>query len=208
MDNLQWSECSPLQLSAIREIANIGLGHAATALAQMTGQQFQISIPVVDAIKIGHLPEFFPSPETVALGIYMPFEGDISGHLACLFEWSSALSLWQRLVSEVPASPDEISEIHASMMLELGNILNGNFLNAIGDMVGLSLFATPPMVGVEMVQSVLTSILSEAENSGATALAIETSLFDDDDVSGFFLFIPSGNGMGTLLEHLGVSEAA
>src|SRR5262245_46502637 len=36
-----------VQLDALREIANIGAGHAATALSQMTGRQVGIGVPNV-----------------------------------------------------------------------------------------------------------------------------------------------------------------
>ena len=34
-----------LQLDALREVSNMGAGHAATALSQMTGQKIMISVP-------------------------------------------------------------------------------------------------------------------------------------------------------------------
>ena len=34
-----------IQLDALREVANIGAGHAATALSQMTGGTIMISVP-------------------------------------------------------------------------------------------------------------------------------------------------------------------
>ncbi len=38
----------PMQLDALREVANIGAGHAATALSQMTGQVIMISVPTIN----------------------------------------------------------------------------------------------------------------------------------------------------------------
>ena len=35
----------PEQLDALREVANIGAGHAATALSTMTGQAIMINVP-------------------------------------------------------------------------------------------------------------------------------------------------------------------
>ena len=41
------SPFTPLQLDALREVANMGAGHAATALSQMTGGTIMISVPTI-----------------------------------------------------------------------------------------------------------------------------------------------------------------
>ena len=39
-----------LQLDALREVANIGAGHAATALSQMIGETIMISVPTINVV--------------------------------------------------------------------------------------------------------------------------------------------------------------
>ena len=43
---------TPRQLDALREVANIGAGHAATALSQMTEQRIMISVPQLSVAAI------------------------------------------------------------------------------------------------------------------------------------------------------------
>jgi chemotaxis protein CheC len=45
-----------LQLDALREVANIGAGHAATALSQMIGQTIMISVPTINMAKLEDVP--------------------------------------------------------------------------------------------------------------------------------------------------------
>ena len=40
-------ELGPLQLDGLREVANIGAGHAATAMSQLTGKQIWIDVPQI-----------------------------------------------------------------------------------------------------------------------------------------------------------------
>jgi chemotaxis protein CheC len=40
-------ELEALQLDALKEVANIGAGHAATALSQMTDRRIMISVPTI-----------------------------------------------------------------------------------------------------------------------------------------------------------------
>lgn len=50
----------PMQLDALREVANIGAGHAATALSQMTGQTIMIAVPTINITPLEEVPR--PSP--------------------------------------------------------------------------------------------------------------------------------------------------
>ena len=45
-----------LELDALREVANIGAGHAATALSQMTGKTIMISVPRVHVAPLEDIP--------------------------------------------------------------------------------------------------------------------------------------------------------
>ena len=44
------------QLDALRETANIGAGHAATALSQMTGGTIMISVPTITIAALEDVP--------------------------------------------------------------------------------------------------------------------------------------------------------
>ena len=45
-----------LQLDALREVANIGAGHAATALSQMIGETIMISVPKINIARLEEVP--------------------------------------------------------------------------------------------------------------------------------------------------------
>jgi len=199
-----------LQLSAVHELANIGLGHATTALSDLTGRRFNMSIPRVDSVPVSTLVELVGGAETVCVGVCMPIEGDIEGHIAFLFPWESAQRIWTMLIGTAPEDLGGVGELEASVMLEVGNILNSSFLNALADMTNLTLHATPPMVSVEMTCAIAESIVVQAEQRDVTALAVETAIFDQNDETtrGYFLCIPTVNGLRLLLNRLGVPEAA
>jgi chemotaxis protein CheC len=199
-----------MEMSAIREMANIGLGHATTALATVTGKAFNMEIPNVETVALENVPMMFGNPEEIAVGICMPIEGDITGHTAFLFPWQSAQRLWHLLIGYAPETPEDIDELAASAMLEIGNIVSSSFLNALSDMSGLKLHATPPMVSVDIVYTIAASIVVEAEMDDAVALALETRLYglEDLNTTGYFLCIPTLGGLKKLFHALGIPEAA
>jgi chemotaxis protein CheC len=194
-----------LQLSAIYEVANIGLGHATTALSEITGHSFNMSIPNVSSVALENLPNLLGGPEQLTIGVYMPISGDVEGHIAFLFPWASAQALWQMLLGSTPASPTKITDLEASAMLEIGNIINSSFLNAISDMADLQLHANPPLVAVEMAGAIVASIESEAEADESIAIAVQTEIFDaTGGTSGYFLCLPKVASLNRLLDSLGV----
>jgi chemotaxis protein CheC len=198
-----------MEMSVVREMTNIGLGHATTALSQMTGKAFNMSIPDVESIALEQLPTLLGGGEVYAAGIYMPIDGDVGGHMAFFMPWPSARSLWQMLLGSAPSEPEEISELEASALLEIGNIINGSFLNAISDMTNLTMHATPPFLAVEMIGAILDAIVVEASASDHFALAIRTMIHDyDDSMEGFFVYIPAVDGLRRVFSSLGIPEAA
>lgn len=197
-----------LELSAVRELANIGLGHATTALSDMTGRSFNMSVPSAQAVALTSLPALL-GDESLCAGIYMPVDGDIDGIMAFMFPWSSAQSLWTMLLGSAPDTVESVSELEASALIEIGNIINGSFLNAIADMTGFTLHATPPALAVDMSYVILESIVAEASLTEHVALSIENEIFDSEKkASGVFLYIPTMGGLQALFGALGIPEAA
>ena len=50
MDDIR--DLKELQLDALREVENIGAGHAATALSQMTNRRIMISVPKISVTRL------------------------------------------------------------------------------------------------------------------------------------------------------------
>src|SRR6188768_389881 len=74
---------STARLDALREVANIGAGHAATALSTLTGTRIMISVPMVNIVPPGDfVPEIAPGVEIVA--VQMGMLGDITGQTVFL----------------------------------------------------------------------------------------------------------------------------
>lgn len=198
-----------LRLSAIKELANIGLGHATTAIAELTGKPFNMSVPRAEQVGLEQIPLIIGGREEQTVGIYMAVEGDITGHIAFMFPWSSAVRFWQMLLGYAPRSVDEIGELEASVMLEIGNIVNSSFLNAIADMTDCTLASTPPMVSIEMAAAILQTIVIEATSTEHCALSIETRIVDENEgAEGYFVYIPSERGLADFFTRLGLGEAA
>ena len=61
----------PMQLDALREVANIGAGHAATALSQMTGQTIMIAVPTINITPLEEVPPSIAAPDEPVAAVLM-----------------------------------------------------------------------------------------------------------------------------------------
>src|SRR3954468_16031252 len=83
---------SSARLDALREVANIGAGHAATALSTLTGTRIMISVPMVNIVPPGDfVPELSPEVEVVA--VQMDMSGDINGQTVFLLDVHAGIRL-------------------------------------------------------------------------------------------------------------------
>ena len=83
---------STARLDALREVANIGAGHAATALSTLTATRIMISVPMVNIVPPGDfVPEIAPGVEIVA--VQMAMSGDIGGQTVFLLAIPAGLRL-------------------------------------------------------------------------------------------------------------------
>src|SRR6266487_3686643 len=74
-----------LQIDALREVANIGAGHAATALSQMTNRRIMISVPRINIARLEEVPELLGNPQDVVAAVLMHMLGDLTGRTLLLF---------------------------------------------------------------------------------------------------------------------------
>ena len=83
------------QLDALREVANIGAGHAATALSQMTGSTILISVPHIRVVPLEEMGMQIGPPEQPVAAVLMAMLGDITGRTLLVFPKPIAMP-WRR----------------------------------------------------------------------------------------------------------------
>src|SRR5690606_27576023 len=112
------------QLDAVREIANIGAGHAATALSQMTHGVVMIEVPEVSIIRLEDVGSLTGEPDDVVAAVMMKVLGDVTGRTVQIFPGESAVKLIGIVTGErEPVFPDDFTEEHQATLKEIGNII-------------------------------------------------------------------------------------
>jgi chemotaxis protein CheC len=189
---------SDMQRSALFEIANIGSGHAATALSQLLGKPVEISYAEALVATLAEAADRIGAAALQTALVETPL-AERKGKVLLLFPDGAAAQLCQLL----GASIDE--ELGMSALLEVGNILASSYLNAIVQMTGLSLEPEPPTVEIDVLGSLVEkSLTGAASPDDPTVLMRSCMTIESSDAKFAFLFVPRLDAIATLLDALGV----
>jgi len=189
------------QLDALQELASIGSGTAATALAQMLGRTVDLAVPRALALELADAVDAVGPPEAQVAAAIMPAAGDFEAVVLLLFPSRDADTLC-RLLGVEPGT-----DVGDSALGEIANILGASALGALATMTGLALEPRPPLVVHDMLGAIVASALAETAGEVDVALVLDTEL-DVADVacSLSFLLIPTAGAIAELLARLGLER--
>ena len=196
-----------LQLDALRETANIGAGHAATALSQMTGSTIMIKVPSIAITSVSEVPRFADDEEPVA-AVTMQMLGDLTGRTLLVFPKPTAVRLAELMLRRPAGSSQELGEMEQSAIKEAGNILSSAYMNALSDFMGMMLLPSPPSLAVDMSTAVLTTAYLQFGSDRDYVFCVESEFFMTDvneKLRGFFLLLPDPASLQAILRAVRVA---
>jgi chemotaxis protein CheC len=192
----------PMQLDALREVANIGAGHAATALSHMTSQRIMISVPRLSVTPIEEVPPHIGPPEEPVAAVLMNMLGDLTGRTLLVFPKPTAMRLAEMMLHRPAGSIAELGTLEQSALKEAGNILSGAHMNALSDFMGIMLLPSPPSLVIDMSRAVLTTAYLQFSDDPNYVFCVETEFYlrdDEERVRGFFLLLPDAASLRAIL---------
>jgi chemotaxis protein CheC len=192
----------PVQIDALREVANIGAGHAATALSQMTGSTIMISVPTINIARLEEVPPQISGPEEPVAAVLMHMMGDLTGRTLLVFPQPTALRLSELMLRRPQGSAKELGELEQSAIKEAGNILSGAYMNALSDFMGLMLLPSPPSLAVDMSSAVLSTAYLQFGTDRDYVFCVESEFFMqelNESLRGFFLLLPDVASLHAIL---------
>ena len=190
---MPFRELNSVQLDTLKEVSNIGMGHAATALSQMIGQRVNLTVPNVTITEISQVPEHLGGAEKMMVGITLQILGDARGSIMLLFPEESA----HRLLCSLLGQQEKglvMTEVSVSALKEVGNILASAYLSALGNLLNKTLIPSVPLLAYDMAGAVVDHALIDLSQSGDFAMMIETDFGGEPDqglaIKGHFFLLP------------------
>lgn len=192
-----------VQRDALREVANIGAGHAATALSQMTGGPIMISVPTVHVAPLADIAPQLASDGDLVAAVLMDVMGDLTGRTLLVLPKPTVLRLAERMLRRPVGASVALGEMERSALMEAGNILSGAYLNALSDFMGLVVLPSPPFLAIDRAAAVLTPAFLRLETVAEYVFVVETEFVMQDvadRLHGFFLLLPDPASLGLILQ--------
>jgi chemotaxis protein CheC len=196
-----------IQLDALREVANIGAAHAATALSQMVGETIMISVPRINVARLEDVPPQVGEPDQPVAAVLMHIMGDLTGRTLLVFPRRTAVRLAELLLRRA-SPPGEFSEMQQSAIKEAGNILSSAYMNALADFMGMMLLPSPPSLAIDMSTAVLTTAYLQFGSDKDYVFCVESEFRLNDigeKLSGYFLLLPDAASLQAILKAVRVA---
>ncbi|PLR77658.1 CheY-P-specific phosphatase CheC [Bacillus sp. V3-13] len=203
---------SNMHLDILREIGNIGAGHAATALSTLLNKKIDMRVPKVSVVSFDEMMEMAGGSENVVASVFLRIEGDAPGSMFFVLPLEQAAAFIGQMIGDSGFSFDNppYDELALSALQELGNILSGSYLSSLSDFTNLSLYPSVPALGIDMVGAIISYGLIEISQVSDYAIVIDTALNEDEmrdfeSVRGHFFLLPDPESFQIIFEALGVA---
>jgi chemotaxis protein CheC len=187
---------SPERLDVLKEVANIGAGHAATALSLMTGARIMIDVPTVT---IGQLSELVPGiagADIPIVSVTMDMHGSLNGQTLLALPVPTARRLADLMLRRERRHGDwPFNVLEESALQEAGNILGGAYMTALSEFLRMQLIPSPPRFRIATTIEILGQC--DAGLSGEIAVCCVETEFTFEEIGerfrGFFLLLPDSD---------------
>ena len=187
MNQFQFAE---FQMDVLKEIGNIGAGHAATALSKMLDKQVDMNVPNAKLVPFDQITDSLGGEEQVVVAVYFRVLGDAPGNLFFVLTHDSAKKLLKGVIG-LEVTADGYSDLELSALSEVGNILAGSYLSSLSDFIKINMQPTVPALAIDMAGAIMSYGMIEYGQMGEQALFIDTMFMDgSEEVEGHFFLIP------------------
>jgi chemotaxis protein CheC len=204
-------QLTPEQIDMLKEIGNIGSGHAITALSKLLNYKIDVSLTSAEIIPFWRIGDLFEDPNVEIFGIYseIHFKSDLS--IIQLFTKESLINLINFLNEDFKLSIEKIrtiedlDELSLSIITEIGNILSGHYANALADLLSIKLIPNVPTVALDSLNAMLNGIIGKYSQISDYLVLIKTKLaMRDINLNCVICFIPSLNILKNLFNILNI----
>lgn len=167
-------------IDSINRVGTIGAQHAAAALSKLVGITIRLSRMETMTLSVGKVPDLMGGMEAPAMGVLIPFHGDVTGNTLLLFPDEGVDKLLRLLFPGQDTVEDDLRD---SAIAETGNILAGALYTVLSRLTGRILISLPPVAVLDMAGALLDSLLAEAGSRGDSVVCLEFQLTGGDGKS-------------------------
>ncbi len=176
---------SPIEIDALTEIFNIGIGRAANALNKMVSQPVDLTIPKIEIVpNITAKSKLNFTSDTEISAVTQRFEGDFKGQALLMFSKESGLQLVSTLLGN-NFPPEVLSDLEQDSLVEIGNVILNACFGTVINFLKSSITIEMP----EFIQGDINEVyVYSSDNDWSLYIKVKFSL-PHENIEGFISFI-------------------
>lgn len=179
------------EMDILKEVGTIAAAHGGIALSEILDRRINLIIPSVDMVSCSQMSKKLGKGKLGIAVIFRLLTG-LKGDAVFLLDEQNAFKLisMSNKTKNDERSPAVLTEVGLSALKEIGNIVTGAYLSAIGIMLKKVILTYPPTLISGTVDEVFNLALASSK-SDDYALLIE-AIFEEENEKiegGFYLII-------------------
>lgn len=207
-------DLTPAQQDALVELANIASGSSMTALSELlkTKKKIDLYVSEVEIVKIGDIPEIFGGAQNRAFMVKSEIKKSLQATNFLIFPYAGMAELLSQ-IADLSLKKEGIKELsdlgkdEQSAIEEIGNIISAHYISAISDFLNLKLYKEAPVLGFDMLGSLIDTFLVEQSQFLSELVCLHTQISVAKlEIEGAFLFVPHKASIKKFLKNLTVDH--
>ncbi|MCM1178723.1 MAG: chemotaxis protein CheC [Clostridium sp.] len=203
---MSYDNLTSMKLDVLKEIGNIGVGNATTALSVMLQSNLAMETPVVRILEFNEVADIIGGADSIVAAVLTHFTGEVSGMTLFIMQVEEAKNMVSVMLNKTyPEDFVEFDHMDESALKEVGNILMSSYVSSISTLTGLEVRTDPPGICVDMAGAVLSLPISVLGQVGDKALIIDSKFVDNNrPIDGFIMFVADDVSFDRIFEALGI----
>lgn len=196
---------SDMEIDALTEMVNIGVGRAANSLSDIIGEHVLLKVPHVRVFPLDNLSDALSVfEEDKHASVLQAFHGDFTGTSALVFPPESAVRLVSALTGGEIDSPT-LDAVRSGTLVEIGNIVINAILGTMGNMLGSSfVFSLPEYREIRNIMDFISGD-SPRKEKGLIMLAEANFNISTLEINGFIFIVFKLESIKHLIRMIGSS---
>ncbi|MDE6580213.1 MAG: chemotaxis protein CheC [Ruminiclostridium sp.] len=200
-----FKDLNPVHLDVLTEVGNIGSGNASAALSNMINKSVEVEMPQVKIVSFQEAMDQPGGAEQVVAGTMTRMSGGMEGMILLLMDRDFVNTIIESFFGHDVDRLLDMSEDEISALTEVGNIMSGAYVSAVGQLSGLEVKLESPGFHVDMMGALMSVPVIEFGEVGDEILYIDKTLSIDGKRMNTKLFlIPTIESLQKLMRELGI----
>jgi chemotaxis protein CheC len=186
----------------MKELVNIGGGHAATSISSLINTKVDMIVPLIEIMEYEELYARIMSEDKIVYSVTTQILGNGGGVFLFALPEESANQISQMMLLN---SMEKTQELIESSIKELVNIIVNSFLNAISELLNIRLMSSIPNLTIDMFGSIISSLYMAYDQYDEEVLIIKNEFFySGNQMDAYLYFIPETGVLEKLFKAIGL----